>query len=49
MSPEKLLPTVTMTINLCAAVAYACKGDFARVVYWVCAGMLTATVTWWMR
>lgn len=45
MSP-KLFPTVLILLDLGAAVAYAFVGDFRRVIYWVAAAVLTATVTY---
>ena len=48
MTPEKIMPTVTMSINLIAAVVYLFSGDIPRCIYWICAGMLTLTVTYLM-
>jgi hypothetical protein len=45
---EKLLPTITMLINFGAAIVYLSKGKYPHVLYWVCAGLLTMTVTYLM-
>lgn len=45
----KLLPTITMLINIGSAIWYLSKGDYPRCVYWIAAGLLTFTVTWWMK
>lgn len=36
--------TTLMILDFCAAIFYLFYGDFARVVYWTCAGMLTLSV-----
>ena len=43
-----LLPTITMSINFIAATVYLFSGDIPRCIYWICAGMLTLTVTYLM-
>ena len=45
MNP-KIFPTVLILLDLSEAVAYAFAGDFRRVIYWVAAAVLTATVTY---
>ena len=45
MSP-KILPTVLMIIDLCAAVPYYLQGDWRKGTYWVAAFVLTYVVTW---
>ena len=45
MSP-KLLPTVLIVIDVCAAAGYLSSGDWRKVVYWLAAGALTYVVTW---
>ncbi len=42
---EKVFPFVLMALDVCAAVGYACQGDVRRMVYWIAAAVLTATVT----
>lgn len=46
MKPEKILPTVLMIIDVCAAIGYVPTGDWRRVVYWLAAAVLTGVVTW---
>ena len=48
MNP-KLFPTITMLLNLLAAICYLVKLDMPRTVYWIAAGTLTFTVTYWMK
>lgn len=42
----RIFPTILMTLDFIAAIAYAVKGDVRHAVYWVAAGVLTLTVTW---
>ncbi|MBR6374080.1 MAG: hypothetical protein IKS20_12950 [Victivallales bacterium] len=41
----QLLPFVLMCIDFAAAIVYAVDGDVRRVVYWLAAAVLTASVT----
>ncbi len=41
----KLFPSVLIVLDLCAAVGYAAACDWRRVVYWIAAAVLTASVT----
>jgi len=43
---EKILPTVLMIIDVCAAIGYVPTGDWRKIAYWLAAGLLTYTVTW---
>lgn len=45
MSP-RIFPTVLMVLDFCAAVPYGLNGDWRKVLYWTCAGLLTWSVTW---
>ena len=36
----KLLPTITMLINIGSAIWYLSKGDYPRCVYWISAGII---------
>ena len=45
MIHPKLVPALLIVLDLCAAGVYACNGDWRRGVYWIAAGVLTATVT----
>lgn len=42
----KLFPTILIALDVCAAVAYATAHDWRRVVYWLAAAVLTASVTY---
>lgn len=44
--PEKILPTVLIIIDVCAALAYIPCGEWRRVIYWLAAAALTTVVTW---
>jgi len=45
----KVIPTLTMSLNVLSAVCYLCVLDMPRTVYWIAAGTLTFTVTYWMK
>lgn len=45
MNP-KLFPTILIVLDICAAAVYWGHGDIRRVVYWVAAAVLTASVTY---
>lgn len=45
MNP-KIFPTILIVLDLGAAACYAFAGDYRRAIYWVAAGVLTATVTY---
>jgi hypothetical protein len=42
----KLFPTVLMLLDLGAAIVYIPLGDWKKVVYWLAAATLTASVTY---
>lgn len=46
MPREKILPTLLIVIDVCAALGYVPTGDWRRVVYWIAAATLTTMVTW---
>ena len=46
MPKEKILPTVLIIIDICAAVGYLPTGNWRMVVYWAAAATLTTMVTW---
>ena len=41
----RLFPTILIILDVCAAVVWAMNGDWRRAVYWLCAAILTVTVT----
>lgn len=48
MNP-KIVPTITMILNLIASIFYLVNKDVPRFVYWLSAFFLTFSVTWWMK
>ena len=42
----KLFPTILIILDVLSAVVYLCKGDTIRMIYWIAAGILTASVTY---
>jgi len=46
VTKAQLFPTVLMSLDVLAAVFYATECDFRRMVYWIAAAVLTATVTY---
>jgi len=45
MNP-RLFPTILIILDVCAAIGYATQGDVRRIIYWIAAAVLTATVTY---
>lgn len=45
MTRQQLFPTVLIALDVAAAVVYV-GHDWRKVVYWLAAATLTATVTW---
>lgn len=45
MTPAKIFPSAMIALSLFAAVTYAGEADWRRVVYWLAAAILTASVT----
>jgi hypothetical protein len=41
----RVFPTILIVLDVAAAVVYGFSGDWRRVVYWVSAAVLTASVT----
>jgi hypothetical protein len=41
----RFFPIVSMTLAICASIAYGCEGDWRRAIYWAAAATLTACVT----
>jgi hypothetical protein len=41
----QILPTVLIVIDIAAAACYLHGGDLRKVIYWLAAAALTATVT----
>ena len=42
----RLFPTILMVLDVCAAAGYAAAHDWRRVIYWLAAAVLTASVTY---
>ena len=45
MTATKLFPFILILLDIVAAGVYASHGDWRRLVYWLAAATLTATVT----
>ena len=43
---SRIFPTVLICLDVCAACGYAVAHDWRRVVYWLAAAVLTASVTY---
>ena len=46
MKTQQIFPTILMILDLCAAAVYAQHGDFRRMIYWMAAASLTASITY---
>ena len=47
ISDHRFFPSILICLDVCAAARYAaCAGEWRRAIYWLAAGILTATVTW---
>lgn len=44
MNP-KVFPSVLIALDVAAALVYVAHGDWRRLIYWLAAATLTATVT----
>lgn len=42
----RIFPTTLIVLDCFAAAAYACGGDWRRVIYWTAAAVLTSSVTY---
>ena len=49
MNPRYLFPSAILSLYFGAAVVYAFKGEWIRVVYWFAAATLTGIVTWGLK
>lgn len=45
MKLEQYLPTIMIILDMLAAGGYAYVGDIRKLIYWIAAAILTATVT----
>lgn len=43
---EKALPTIMIIISVFSALGYAFEGDVRKVIYWLAAALITASVTY---
>nr|DAZ26051.1 MAG TPA: hypothetical protein [Caudoviricetes sp.] len=46
MDKTKILPTILIVIQICAAVPYGLSGNWRQMVYWIAAAVLNAAVTY---
>lgn len=42
---KQFFPAVLIVLDVAAGIVYACHGDWRRLIYWLSAAVLTATVT----
>ena len=42
---EKFFPAILIILDICAAIVYATRGDWRKIVYWIAAAALTYVVT----
>jgi len=42
----RFFPTLTIVLDICAAVVYALNKDTRHTIYWLSAAILTASVTY---
>lgn len=45
MRTEQIFPSILIALDVAAALVYAAHGDWRRLIYWLAAATLTATVT----
>ena len=45
MTRQQIFPTILMVLDVCAGAVWYANGNIRRAIYWVCAAVLTATVT----
>ena len=41
----RVFPSILIALDVAAALVYAAHGDWRRLIYWLAAATLTATVT----
>jgi hypothetical protein len=46
LTGPRILPSVMIVLSLLAAFVYFLDGDMRRGIYWISAGVLTASVTY---
>jgi len=46
MAKEQIFPFLLIVLDICAAAVYSIDGDYRRVIYWIAAAFLTASVTY---
>lgn len=46
MRSTLIFPTLLIALDVAAALVYAAHGDWRRLIYWLAAATLTATVTY---
>lgn len=46
MAKSLIFPTILIILDVCAAGGYAVEHDWRKVVYWLAAAVLTASVTY---
>lgn len=46
---DKIFPTISVLLNVGAAISYLVKGDIPHCLYWCFAGGLTILVTYFIK
>lgn len=46
MTKEQIFPTILIVLDVCAAIMYGLDHDTRKVIYWLSASILTASVTY---
>lgn len=41
----RLFPAILIVLDLCAALGWCLHGDIRRMIYWIAAAVLTASIT----
>lgn len=42
---KSFFPVILIILDVAAGAVYACHGDYRRLIYWLAAAVLTASVT----
>ena len=46
MKQNLILPTIVIAISLCAGIVFIMTNDYKMAIYWISAGVLNASVTY---
>ncbi len=45
MTKQQIFPSILMVLDVAAGLVWYSQGNIRKAVYWMCAAVLTATVT----